>query len=136
MEITIQATVNASLKKVWSAWTTPEDVIQWNFASEDWCCPAASIQLEPGGQFSYRMEAKDKSFGFDFEGEFTVVDCLKKIEFMMSDQRHVAVYFSETSEGTLVQETFEAETQHSVELQKQGWQAILNNFKSYVEAKQ
>jgi uncharacterized protein YndB with AHSA1/START domain len=136
MEITIQVTVNSPLKKVWSAWTTPGDIVKWNFASEDWCCPDASIQLEAGGRFSYRMEAKDKSFGFDFSGEFTVVDYLNKIEFKLGDQRHVAVYFSETSEGTLVKETFQAESQNSVELQKQGWQAILNNFKAHVESVQ
>jgi hypothetical protein len=80
------------------------------------------------------MEAKDKSFGFDFEGEFTVVDYLKMIEFKLGDQRHVVVCFQETSEGTLVEETFEAEEQNSAELQRQGWQAILNNFKTHVEA--
>jgi uncharacterized protein YndB with AHSA1/START domain len=135
MEITIQVTVNAPLKKVWSAWTTPEDIVQWNFASEDWCCPGASIQLEPGGRFSYRMEAKDKSFGFDFEGEFTVVDYLKKIEFKLGEMRNVAVCFRETSDGTLVEETFHAETQNSAEQQRQGWQAILNNFKTHVESR-
>lgn len=136
MEITIQVTVNASLKRVWSAWTTPEDIVKWNFASEDWCCPEASIQLEPGGRFSYRMEAKDKSFGFDFSGEFSQVDYLKKIEMRLGDQRTVSVSFSETSEGTLVQESFQAESQNSVELQRQGWQAILNNFKAHVESSQ
>jgi uncharacterized protein YndB with AHSA1/START domain len=136
MEITIQVKVNASLKRVWSAWTTPEDIVKWNFASEDWCCPEASIQLEPGGRFSYRMEAKDKSFGFDFSGEFARVDHLKKIEMRLGDQRTVSVSFIETSEGTLVQETFQAESQNSVELQRQGWQAILNNFKAHVESSQ
>ncbi|MEY4065058.1 MAG: hypothetical protein RIR26_1266 [Pseudomonadota bacterium] len=134
MEITIQATVRAPLEKVWSAWTTPADITMWNFAAKEWCCPTASIQLKPGGQFSYRMEAKDGSMGFDFAGEFTVVEYLKRIEFQLGDSRSVRVVFRETSEGTLVEETFQAETQNSAERQQQGWQLILNNFKAHVES--
>lgn len=133
MEITIQATVNASLIKVWSAWTTPDDISKWNFASDDWCCPRARIQLQPGGRFSYRMEAKDGSMGFDFEGEFKEVDYLKRIVVQLDDQRSVNVVFKESGEGVLVEETFQAESENSVELQRQGWQAILDNFKVYVE---
>lgn len=133
MNITIQVTVNSTLTKVWSAWTNPEDITKWNFASDDWCCPVASIELTPGGHFSYRMEAKDKSMGFDFQGEFIVIDYLKTIEIKLIDQRRVSVHFSETSEGILVREIFEAETQNPVELQKLGWQAILNNFRAHVE---
>jgi uncharacterized protein YndB with AHSA1/START domain len=133
MEITIHVIVNASLERVWSTWTTPEDICQWNFASDDWCCPKAELQLRPGGHFSYRMEAKDAAMGFDFEGEFQEIVHLNRIVFKLGDSRLVRVGFTEISEGVRVEETFETENENSVELQRQGWQAILDNFKLRAE---
>jgi uncharacterized protein YndB with AHSA1/START domain len=133
MKITIETTVNAPVEKVWKAWTTPENITQWNFASEDWQCPRAKLSLTCGGKFNYRMEAKDGSFGFDFEGEFTSITVNHEIEFSLGDNRKVAVIFIPAGNATRVVETFEAEDEHSAEQQRQGWQAILNNFKKHVE---
>lgn len=135
MKITIEIVVNAPLVDVWAAWTTPEDIVKWNFATDAWCCPSATIDAKPGGKFSYRMEAKDGSMGFDFAGEFTAVENCNRIEFHLGDQRIVEVSFNETKTGIHVKETFEAEDENSAEQQKQGWQAILNNFKKHVESK-
>lgn len=135
MKISVETKVNAPINDVWSAWTTPDDITHWNFASDDWCCPRAEIELKPGGQFSYRMEAKDGSMGFDFTGEFTTVEHGKRLEFKLGDQRCVEVTFREAEDGILVNETFDAEDKNSAALQKQGWQAILNNFKKYLESK-
>lgn len=133
MKISIDATVNAPINKVWNAWTTPDKITQWNFATPEWCCPKAEIDLKPGGKFSYRMEAKDGSMGFDFAGEFTAVEELSLIKFHLGDNREVEVRFTENGEAVNVFETFEAEDENSAEQQKQGWQNILNNFKSHVE---
>ena len=134
MEITISTSINAPIERVWAAWTTPEDISQWNFASDEWCCPKAEIDCAPGGRFSFRMEAKDGSMGFDFEGAFTEVDPMKTIRFKLGDEREVTVSFSELNPGhVLVEETFEAEDEHSGEQQRQGWQAILDNFRGHVE---
>lgn len=134
MKISIEATVNAPIAKVWKAWTTSDDITKWNFASPEWCCPKAQIDLKPGGKFSYRMEAKDGSMGFDFYGKFTAVDEMKLIKFYLGDNREVEVKFTESGESVTVIETFEAEDENSAELQKKGWQSILNNFKSHVES--
>lgn len=135
MKISIETEVNAPLDSVWHCWVTPEDITHWNFAIEEWCCPKAEINLEVGGSFSYRMEAKDGSFGFDFEGEFTEVIPYKSIRFKLADDREVEVEFTETDNGVRVIERFEAEDQNSAEQQKQGWLGILNNFKKHVESK-
>jgi uncharacterized protein YndB with AHSA1/START domain len=135
MEITIESTVNASMDRVWAAWTSPEEITQWNFASDDWKCPSAQIDLKVGGRFNYRMEAKDGSMGFDFEGEFTGIAPKKSIEYSLGDDRNVTVSFLQVEEGTRVVETFEAEDEMSAEQQKQGWQSILNNFKKHVEGR-
>lgn len=134
MEISIEATVNAPIKKVWTAWITPDDIKKWNFASEDWSCPDAKIDFTVGGKFSYRMEAKDGSMGFDFGGEFTSINECRSIEYALGDDRRVSIVFLETEQGIRVVETFEAEDEHSAEHQKQGWQSILDNFKKHVEA--
>lgn len=135
MWIKIQTEILAPLPLVWSSWTTPDDIICWNFASDDWCCPRAECELCDGGKFSYRMEAKDGTMGFDFEGEFISVQANRQIEFTLGDERKVRVSFSEQSGTTTVTEEFEAENVHSAEQQKSGWQNILNNFKKYVESK-
>lgn len=134
MEISIETTVKAAIEEVWSAWITPDDIRKWNFASEDWTCPEARIDLTVGGKFSYRMEAKDGSMGFDFEGTFTAIHAHERIEYALDDDRNVSIAFSETDDGIRVVETFEAEDEHSAEQQRQGWQSILNNFKRHVEA--
>ncbi len=133
MKISIETTVNAPIEHVWSAWVTPENIKHWNFASDDWCCPDAQIDLTVGGKFSYRMEAKDGSMGFDFEGMFTSIDANNHIEYALEDGRKVSITFSKVEQGIRIVETFEAEDEHFGEQQKQGWQSILNNFKRHVE---
>lgn len=135
MKISIETVVSAPLSSVWSSWVTPEDITKWNYAIDEWCCPNAEINLQVGEKFSYRMEAKDGSMGFDFEGTFTKVTPNEAIHFELEDNRVVTVEFSETAEGVKVLETFEAEDENSAEQQKQGWQSILNNFKKHVEGK-
>ncbi|MCW8128579.1 SRPBCC family protein [Microbulbifer halophilus] len=135
MKISIDTEIEAPLDRVWDAWVTPEDITKWNFAVADWCCPRAEINLEEGGHFSYRMEAKDGSVGFDFEGKFTKVSPRKSIHFKLEDDREVKVEFMETENGVRVTETFEAEDENSAEQQRQGWLSILDNFKKHVERK-
>ena len=133
MKITISTYVNASLEKVWNCWTEPSCVIQWNAASDDWHTTKAENDLLVGGKFNYRMEAKDGSFGFDFWGIYSKIIPQELIEITLGDERKVWINFSQTDEGILVEESFEAEDENSAELQKNGWQAILNNFKKHVE---
>lgn len=135
MKISIDAVVKAPLNRVWDAWITPEDITRWNFAIDAWCCPAAEVDLRVGGRFSYRMEARDGSAGFDFEGQFTEIEPCRLIRFSLEDDREVSVEFIESADGVRVIETFDAEDEHSAEQQRQGWQAILNNFKTHVEGK-
>ncbi len=110
--------------------------MRWNFASDDWCCPRAENDLQIGGVFNYRMEAKDGSVGFDFSGTYTGVEKEKRINYVMAgaDARAVSIEFEERDNGCSVRETFEAENENSLELQKMGWQSILDNFKKHVEA--
>lgn len=133
MKITIETLVHASLGKVWDAWNNPEDIQAWNSAQDDWHTTNSTVDLREGGKFTSRMEAKDGSAGFDFEGEYTRVEPEKAIEYRMSDGREVQVEFIEQNGGVLVRETFDAETENSPELQRAGWQAILDNFGRYVE---
>lgn len=132
--ITVQTLVHAPIDKVWKCWTNPQDVMKWNNASDDWHTPWAKNDLQKGGRFSFRMEAKDGSFGFDFGGEYTNVVANKLIEYKLGDNRKVSVAFSESGNETRVEETFEAETENSLDMQRSGWQSILDNFKRYVEA--
>ena len=122
------------LPKVWSAWTTPSDIKQWNTASDDWHTTKAAVDLRVGGEFSSRMEAKDDSFGFDFAGTYTKIVPNELLEFSFGD-RSATVEFNTTANGVDIRETFDAETENSVEQQRSGWQSILNNFAKYVEAK-
>ncbi len=135
MKITVETVVNAALDKVWDAWNSPEDIKQWNTAQDDWHTTRSSVDLREGGKFLARMEAKDGSVGFDFEGTYTRVVPHEAIEYRMSDGREVQVEFRERADGVLVRETFDAETENTPELQRTGWQAILDNFGRYVEAK-
>lgn len=135
MKITIETEVEAPLSDVWDAWVTPDDITSWNFAIGDWCCPSAEIDLAVGGKFNYRMEAKDGSIGFNYEGEFISIHPHRTIHYKLDNNREVKVEFIKTESGTKVIETFDAENENSVEQQRQGWLGILNNFKQYVEAK-
>ncbi len=131
--ITVAATVNAPIEKVWQYWTAPQHITQWNNASNDWHTPKATNDLRKDGTFNYRMEAKDNSFGFDFEGRYTDVKTNELIEYVISDGRKVQILFEALNDETHITETFEAEEIHPAELQQDGWQAILNNFKRYTE---
>ena len=132
--ITIATIANTSVEKAWKAWTTPNDIIQWNNASDDWHTTKAENDLRAGGKFSSRMEAKDGSFGFDFEGIYDKVIPNKFIEYTMGDGRKVKVEFSFNDNKTTITEIFEAEKENSIEMQRIGWQAILDNFKKYIES--
>ncbi len=134
MKIIVSTSVSAPLATVWAAYVTPEDIVQWNAASDDWHTTSSKVDLRPGGKFSSRMEAKDGSFGFDFEGQYTNVIDHELIEYSFGD-RKARIRF-ENAEGTvLVTVEFEAEEENPVEMQREGWQAILNNFKRHVEGK-
>jgi uncharacterized protein YndB with AHSA1/START domain len=133
MRIAVETLINAPIAKVWCAYTTPEDIKQWNTASDDWHTTKASVDLREGGAFSSRMEAKDGSFGFDFAGTYTKIVPLQLIEYSFGD-RTGAVEFVPGANGVTVRSTFDAESENPVEMQRQGWQAILNNFAKHVEA--
>ena len=132
--VKVTATIQAPVEKVWRYWSEPGHITQWTQASDDWHAPYAENDLRAGGKFMTRMEAKDKSFGFDFGGVYDEVVPHKVIRYTMGDGRMVKVAFSGTGNETHVEEEFEAETENPVEMQRTGWQAILNNFKKYVEA--
>lgn len=132
--ITVENTVQAPVAKVWEYWTKPEHITKWNHATDDWHSPRAENDLRVGGKFSARMEAKDGSFGFDFGGVYDDVKENELIEYTMDDGRRVSVQFTDSGNATKVVESFEAEDTHSHEMQKTGWQMILDNFKKYVEA--
>ncbi len=132
-EITVEAVIHAKTDKVWEYYTLPKHITKWNFASDDWHCPNAKNDLKPGGTFSWRMEAKDGSFGFDLEGTFNNIILLKEINYTLNDGRKVTTTFKNADNTTKVTTVFEAETVNPVDLQQQGWQAILNNFKNYTE---
>lgn len=132
--LTVSTSVNASIEKVWEYWTDPQHVTQWNQASDDWHCPRGENDLRVAGKFSYRMEAKDGSFGFDFGGVYTSIESHRIIEYTMDDGRKVKVNFAADGGATKVTESFDAESTHSIEMQRNGWQAILNNFKKYAES--
>ena len=136
MKVEIETTVNAPLEKAWKAWTNPDSVTKWNFASEEWHCPKAESELREGGRFKYRMEAKDASMGFGLEGTYTKISQFKTIEFELDDKRKVQVNFEEVTAGIRVKEVFEAENTFSVEQQRTGWQSILDNYKKHVEETQ
>jgi uncharacterized protein YndB with AHSA1/START domain len=135
MKITVETIVKAPIDKVWRAYTTPEDIKQWNTASEDWHTTQAAVDLRVGGAFTSRMEAKDGSFGFDFAGTYTRIVPNALIEYAFGDRAGV-VEFAQGEAGVAVRVTFDAETENSLEQQRQGWQAILNNFAKHVDAHQ
>ena len=134
--VTVEARVNAPVAKVWAQWVTPTHIMKWNAASDDWHTPSATNDLRVGGTFTSRMEAKDKSMGFDFGGTYTEIQHHALIAYRLGDgagAREVRVVFEPAGDSTIVRETFTPETTHPIEAQRSGWQSILNRFKSYVE---
>lgn len=123
------------MAKVWNVYTTPEDIVQWNAASDDWHTTKATVDLRPGGNFSSRMEAKDGSFGFDFAGTYIAIVLHQRIEYTFGDRTGV-VEFEEGPDGITVRSTFDVEAEHPIEQQRFGWQSILNKFAKHVEASQ
>jgi uncharacterized protein YndB with AHSA1/START domain len=134
MTISVETTISAPIEQIWRAYTTPDDIKQWNTASDDWHTTTAAVDLRVGGTFSSRMEAKDGSTGFDFAGTYTKIIEQQLIEYSFGD-REAQVEFTDSPEGVRVRVTFESEETHSIEQQQQGWQSILNNFKKYVETR-
>jgi uncharacterized protein YndB with AHSA1/START domain len=132
--ITVQTTIKAPIDKVWKCWNTPEDIVKWNNASDDWHSPRAENDLHVGGKFNIRMEAKDGSMGFDFGGVYDKVIINEVIEYAMDDKRKVTINFIPLGNLTDVIETFEVETENSNDMQRNGWQTIMNNFKIYTES--
>lgn len=131
--ITVQCKINAPIEIVWEYWANPEHITKWNNASEDWHTPYAENDLKVGGKFKFTMASKDEMMSFDFEGEYTDVVHHILIAYKIVDGRKVTVSFTDTENGVEVIESFDPENQNPEEMQKQGWQAILNNFKKYVE---
>ena len=131
--ITVSITVNAPITKVWACWNEPEHITKWAFASDDWEAPVAENDVRTGGTFKTVMAAKDKSESFDFGGTYTAVTEHELIEYDMTDGRHVKVEFKETPEGVVIIETFDPEGENPDDMQRAGWQAILENFKKHVE---
>ncbi|GHA60183.1 activator of HSP90 ATPase [Amylibacter ulvae] len=132
-KITISTTVNAPVAHVWQAYTSPADIMQWNFASDDWCCPSAETDLRIGGAHRARMEAKDGSMGFDFEATYEEMEPEKALTLAMTDGRKARTTFEAAGSGTKVTTTFDAETENAIDMQRDGWQAILDNFKAHTE---
>jgi len=133
-KIQIQANVAVSIAKAWTLWTEPDHITRWNFASDDWSCPRAENDLRAGGRLLYRMEAVDGSIGFDFEGIYDEVVHKAKVAYTMTDGRQVETTFEELGDSTRVSTTFDAEQENPAEMQRMGWQAILDNFKKYAES--
>ncbi len=133
-KITVEALVQASPARTWACWTEPQHIMAWNAASDDWHCPAATNDVRPGGTFSATMAARDGSASFDFTGTYQEVVPEQKLAYAMPDGRQVTVTFEATPEGVLVTETFDPETENPLEMQRAGWQAILDRFKGHAEA--
>lgn len=133
MRIIVETVVKAPIEVVWDAYTNPKEIVHWNFASDDWCCPSSTVDLRVGGQFSSRMEAKDGSMGFDFAGTYIKVEPNQLLEYQFGD-RVAEISFNSEESGVRVVVSFDPETENPVEMQQMGWQAILNNFARHVEA--
>ena len=133
-KITVTTTIKANIEKIWAYWTQPEHIIQWNFAAEEWCCPRATNELQSGGSFNWRMESKDGKMGFDFVGTYDKIIENELITYKMPDGRQVDITFESTGEEVIVKEIFDPEQINPIDLQRNGWQAILENFKKHVES--
>ncbi len=134
--ISVNTRVKGLLEEIWKCWTDPQHIVHWYFASPDWHCPDAKSDLKPGGSFSFRMEAKDGSMGFDYTGVYTKITPMLEIVSKLSDGRKVEIKFEQESDLIAIYENFEVEDMNSIELQRQGWQAILDNFKAYAESRE
>ena len=132
--VTIETEIKAPIEKVWEYWTSPDHITKWNFASEDWCCPQAINEVIPGKKFSWRMEAKDGSMGFDLIGTYDKVEKCKSIEYHLDDNRKVVIDFIKEEDRVKIVESFETEDIHTPQQQREGWKAILENFKKHVES--
>ena len=132
-KIKIYSEISANRKKVWDYYTNPIHIVNWNFASEDWCCPKAENDLQIGGTYKARMEAKDGSFGFDFEAVYKEINPLESFSYCF-ENRNIQVRFEEMGKNIKVMIEFDPESENPIEMQKNGWQSILNNFKKYVES--
>jgi len=132
--IRVQTTIKTDIDKVWACWTKAEHITQWNFASDEWCCPTATNDLRPGSAFNWRMASRDGKMGFDFTGTYDQVIDNTSISYTMSDGRKVDIAFEATDAGIQLSESFEAEGTNADEMQRAGWQAILDNFRKYVES--
>lgn len=132
-KLTVKNLINAPINKVWQFWTDAKHVQGWNFASPDWHCPNATVNLEVGGEFHFIMAAKDESASFDFWGTYQKIEEEKFLDILIGDGRKMSVSFEKSGNGTLVTEDFEPENENPIELQQEGWQMILNNFKEYCE---
>lgn len=133
-KITVSATVNAPIEKVWDCFNNPEHVVNWNAASDDWHCPKSTNDLRVGGSFNHTMAARDGSFSFDFEGIYSAIKTNESIAYGLSDGRQILVTFEKSGDSVIVTELFDAETENPIEMQQAGWQAILDRFKGYVES--
>ena len=134
LTITVETSIAVPIEKIWEHWTLPKHIVKWNNASDDWHTPRAENDLQVGGKFNFHMAARDGSMGFDFNGTYTAVDLNKKIEYTIADGRHVKVEFIKHGKSYKIIETFEAEEMNTLELQRKGWQAIMDNFKKYTES--
>lgn len=134
--ITVEVEIEAPLANVWNRWTLPEHITQWNFASDEWCCPSAINELEPGGALVWRMEARDGSMGFDLNGTYEEIETGKFISYTLEDGRRVKIDFTVNGDKVKLAESFDPEGNNPEEMQRAGWQAILDNFRKYVETDQ
>lgn len=132
--ITVGKSIESNIDKVWEYWTKPKHIINWNFATDEWCCPNVENNLQPNGKFSWRMEAKDGSMGFDFEGIYEKIKEKEFVSYKMADGRKVDIEFIQKENNIEIKESFDAEGTNADEQQRAGWQSILNNFKTYVES--
>ena len=131
--IVVKVKVAANIEKVWTSWTTPSLITQWNFANDDWCCPSAENNFEVGGRFTSRMESKNGEMGFDFSGIYDEIIKYKFIRYTLDDGRKVSIKFNSLGDATEIVESFEPEATNTMEMQKTGWQMILDNFRKFVE---
>ena len=134
-KVLVSTWVDASIERAWECWTDPRYITRWNFASPDWHCPRAANDLRVGGAFSARMEARDGSFGFDFAGTYTAVVPRERLEYKLGEERSVRVTFASDGVGVRVDEEFDAEEENPIEMQRSGWQSILDNYKACVESR-
>jgi uncharacterized protein YndB with AHSA1/START domain len=135
MTITVETFVKANIDKVWNAWNNPDDIKQWNAASDDWHTTYSEVDLKIGGKFLARMEAKNGSFGFDFSGTYQNIEDHRHIEYVLEDGRNVSIKFESSDDEVKITETFDEDKDNPIEMQQAGWQAILNNFAKHVESK-